>query len=272
MFVLFLSTHLFTGMTPDDIAHHIHLPEKLHLHPSLHEAYGTMFWSVKGIFDKYLGWFSGDPADLFPLPSQNKAAIMVKLVGGLDNLVAAAKKALNDTHFQWALELSSHALKVNNSCQQARNVKVEALKSLAALQKNMIARNYYLTCAKEESGIADSNPTFHARAHVIDFLPVEELFVTLRMKFQPEVCGERNTTAMFAFPDVNQTISIQLRNGVAVVKNKPLTNSDLKVTTTSSVWKQLLITHFKALVSVRDQIRIEGGIAHFMQFILCFQG
>ena len=111
---------LFTGMVPNDIAHKIQLPESLRNQSSLQQIYGTTFWSVKGIFTKYLGWFSGDPADLFSMATDEKATMMTELVGGLDNLAEAAEKALNDTKYQWALELSSHALKVNNSCTQGK--------------------------------------------------------------------------------------------------------------------------------------------------------
>ena len=263
---------LFTGMVPNDIAHVIQLPESLRNQSSLQQIYGTTFWSVKGIFTKYLGWFSGDPADLFSMATDEKATMMTELVGGLDNLAEAAVKALNDTKYQWALELSSHALKVNNSCTQARNVKVEALKALAAKQKSSISRNYYRTCAEEDSTTTSIHPSVQPNPSLVDFLPIEEIFVIFRLKYQPDMCGDRNTTAMFVFPDVNQTISIRLRNGVAVVKGELLDNADIKVTTSASVWKQLIATHFQTLMSNLQQIKIDGGIGNFLQFLSCFQG
>ena len=261
------------GLSPDDIAHRVQLPDNLRLHPYNREYYGTVFWSAKGIFNKYLGWFTGEPEDLFSIPSDDKAAMMVELAGGMGNLLESAKKSMNEKQFQWALELATHALKVDSSNQQARNLKVEALTSLAARQLSPNARNYYLTCALEASAEIDVKNTPEVEMNMIEFLPVEQHFVIFQMRFQPEVCGDRRTTVVFDFTDVKQTISVQLRNGVAIVKHKSLEKPDLKVKTTSGVWKKLLMTHFKDIGEYnKDQLNIEGGISNFKQFLGCFQG
>ena len=261
------------GLSPDDIAHRVQLPDNLRLHPYNREYYGTVFWSAKGIFNKYLGWFTGEPEDLFSIPSDDKAAMMVELAGGMGKLLESAKKSMSEKQFQWALELATHALKVDSSNQQARNLKVEALTSLAARQLSPNARNYYLTCALEESAEIDVKNTPEVEMNMIEFLPVEQHFVIFQMRFQPEICGDRRTTVVFDFKDVKQTISVQLRNGVAIVKHKSLEKPDLKLKTTSGVWKKLLMTHFKDIGEYnKDQLSIEGGISNFKQFLGCFQG
>ena len=56
------------GLTADQMIPLIlrNMPKRLKDHPYLQEFYGTFDWSIRGIFNSYLGWFSGD-ADLFPL-------------------------------------------------------------------------------------------------------------------------------------------------------------------------------------------------------------
>ena len=108
---------------------------------------------------------------------------------------------------------------------------------------------------------------------VIEFLPVEQHFVIFQIRFQPEVCGDRKTTVVFDFTDVRQKISVQLRNGVAIVKLKSLEKPDLKIKTSSGVWKKLLMTHFKDIGEYnKDQLSKNGGISNFKQFLGCFQG
>ena len=36
------------------------LPKHLEKHPFLQEFYGTVEWSVRAIFEHYMGWFSGE--------------------------------------------------------------------------------------------------------------------------------------------------------------------------------------------------------------------
>ena len=52
------------GLYPDEIADQIQLPKNISDSPYLYEFYGTVRWSVKSIFNGYLGWFSGNPSEL----------------------------------------------------------------------------------------------------------------------------------------------------------------------------------------------------------------
>ena len=47
------------GLHPDDITRMVHLPPYLAEHPFLQEFYGTVEWSVKGVFCNYIGWYNG---------------------------------------------------------------------------------------------------------------------------------------------------------------------------------------------------------------------
>ena len=55
------------GCYLDEIVSLVTLPKYLHEHPFLEQVYGTVEWSVKAIHAQYVGWFSGDPADLCPM-------------------------------------------------------------------------------------------------------------------------------------------------------------------------------------------------------------
>ena len=66
------------GFTADEIVEKVKLPNNLATHPYLIEFYGTVAWSVKGVFTSYLGWFSGNPIDLQPLTLKNKSKRMMK--------------------------------------------------------------------------------------------------------------------------------------------------------------------------------------------------
>lgn len=46
----------------------VRLPEELAVREYLGEYYGTVEWSVKSIYQGYVGWFDGDPVKLMPVP------------------------------------------------------------------------------------------------------------------------------------------------------------------------------------------------------------
>ena len=45
------------------------------------EFYGTVEWSVKGIFCNYMGWFSGKASELHPMERLEQSKALVELAG-----------------------------------------------------------------------------------------------------------------------------------------------------------------------------------------------
>ncbi|MBW1788294.1 MAG: hypothetical protein JRK53_17000 [Deltaproteobacteria bacterium] len=78
------------GLTPDEIVERVKLPDHLARQPYLYEYYGTVPWSVRGIFAVYLGWFGGNATDLFPLAPKERAQRFARLAGGEAALMDAA--------------------------------------------------------------------------------------------------------------------------------------------------------------------------------------
>merc|ERR1719232_2461343 len=89
------------GLSGREIAETVKLPPHLRGHPYLIEYYGTVEWSVRAVYHGYIGWFSGRPADLHPLPVAEDARLMVQLAGGSKNVTAHIKKAVANKQWQW---------------------------------------------------------------------------------------------------------------------------------------------------------------------------
>ena len=134
------------GERPDELVQHVKLPPHLAENPYLQEFYGSVEWTVRGIYADRAGWFDGN-ANLFPLPEKNRAAKLVGLIGGPDQVLARGREALAAGDFKWAAELADYVLANDSTNTNARKVKVQALVELGERQVNAIARNYYLSSA-----------------------------------------------------------------------------------------------------------------------------
>ena len=137
------------GMTPDQLAETITLPPHLADNPYLQPYYGCVPWSVRAIFTGYLGWFDGNPTNMFPLPQREESAEMVALVGSSTALLARAEDALANDKHQWAMQLVDHLLILDEHTQRATEIKIAAMTALAEQQINATARHYYLSYASE---------------------------------------------------------------------------------------------------------------------------
>lgn len=137
------------GLTPDELVEYVQLPERLAGKDYLQPFYGHPEWGVRSVFSGYLGWFDGNPTNLFRLSPKSEAVRVVKLAGGTNKLLKAATDALATDDNQWAAQLADHLLAINKDNSVARQIRADALTKLARGMVNATARNYYLTVARE---------------------------------------------------------------------------------------------------------------------------
>jgi len=135
------------GERPDELVRHVRLPSSLAENPYLEEFYGSVEWTVRGIYADRLGWFDGNATNLFPLPEKDRAARLVGLIGGPDQVLARGRDALTAGDFTWAAELADYVLANDGANATAKRIKARALTELGERQINAIARNYYLSSA-----------------------------------------------------------------------------------------------------------------------------
>ena len=136
------------GMTPDQLVETVKLPPELAELDYLREYYGNVEWGVRAIFSGYLGWFDGNPSNLFPLSPQEEARRVADLAGGADALLARARALLAEDP-QWAAQLCDHLLALNPADPAAMLLKADALDALARHLLTATGRNYYMTVARQ---------------------------------------------------------------------------------------------------------------------------
>jgi uncharacterized sulfatase len=137
------------GLTPDELVDYVKLPEHLANKDYLREYYGNVQWAVRQIFNAYLGWFDGNPTNLFSLSPRDEARRIADLTGGQDVLLQRAKDALTSGDYQWAAQLADYLIALNPDASAPKKIKAEALEALAEQLLTATGRNYYLTFAQE---------------------------------------------------------------------------------------------------------------------------
>src|SRR5215469_1003230 len=139
------------GRSLDEIIRHVALPPRLAGLPYLQERYGTVAWSVTGIFSQYTGWYNLNPAALNSSPRSVLHQALLDATEGPARLLDRATRALGEGQNQLALELSDIVLTALPSNWRAHRISQQALQSLAVETENPVARNIYLRAAKEST-------------------------------------------------------------------------------------------------------------------------
>lgn len=138
-----------TGLTGSEIAEELELPPVLAKQWFNRGYYGTMSHNSKAIYQRYIGWYDANPANLNPLPPEPAAKKYVAAMGGADAVLTMAKKAQEGGDLRWAATLLNHLVFADDSNKAARNMLATIYTALGYESEAGSWRNIYLTGAQE---------------------------------------------------------------------------------------------------------------------------
>ncbi len=258
------------GLYPDQIAELIKLPEHIAKSPYLYEFYGTVRWSVKSIFNGYLGWFNGNPSELDPLSRKERAIRISKLAGGDQMLLEQLYSAVKKEDMQWALELSDHLITLDYYVDEVKDLRKKALIYEGSRSSNPNKRNYFLTSALELNEDFESNILIERTEELLEQISIDTLFNVLSVRFNPELTNEE-LTACFDFSS-GITKNIDIRNDVAVVSDIKQKECDLYIKTDEIEFKKILVGFESPVSSLASgKIEVIGGSTLFLKFLSMFR-
>ena len=137
------------GLTIDDLAHSVKLPENLANKPHLREYYGRVDFAVRAYFVGTMGWFDGNPTSLSSLSPRDEAERFIKLAGGPDKVKNEVDTARSTGDYQWALQLIDRLICSTEDTNDLNKLKAKILRQHAVSQINCPTRHYYIQCANE---------------------------------------------------------------------------------------------------------------------------
>jgi len=259
------------GLYPDQIIELVDLPESIKKSPFLNEFYGTVRWSVKSIYNGYLGWFNGNPAELDPLSRKEEAQKFANLVGGEEALFLAFQNAVNDKEMQWALELSDRLMALNFSIAEVESLRREALLYIGTRSSNPNKRNYFLTSALELSDSFVSFEETERTSEGVKEISIDTIFSILSVRLNPEKVVNKNMNVCFYFSSgLRKTISI--RNQVAAISNEIANPCAISVKATELNFKMAISGLANPVMALASgDIEVDGSNTDFLQFLTYFR-
>ena len=259
------------GYYPDQIVEMVELPEDISNSPYLYEFYGTVRWSVKSIFNGYLGWFNGNPSELDPLSREEKAKRISNLAGGNDNLLSQLKAAVKDEDMQWALELSDYLIALDFFNDEVKNLRQQALIYEGSRSSNPNKRNYFLTSALELQKGFNGFPISVTNEELLEEISIDTFFDVLSVRFNPKKHNNDIFRVCFNFSS-GVTKNITLRNSVAVISNSKQIDCNITIQTKEEEFKKILMGIGNPVASIASgNITVEGGNIAFLEFLTKFQ-
>lgn len=231
--------------------------------------YGTVNHDMKAVYQRYFGWWDGNPANFNPLPPEQSAPKYVALAGGADKLLAAGKAAIKAGDYRWAAELLNKLVFAQPDNAAARGALASAYDQLGYQAESGAWRNYYLAAAATLRGTAIENVTGNGQSRsFVSAIPTSVFFDALATRFDAAKGAALNGTFQFVLPDSKETVAIVVGGGVEVPRYgvtapAPTATVTLDRKTLDDV--MLGQAQFPALMQ-SGAIRIEGDTMAFLSW------
>jgi alkyl sulfatase BDS1-like metallo-beta-lactamase superfamily hydrolase len=169
---------------------------------------------VKAIYQRYLGWYDGNPAHLWQHPPEAAAARYVQVIGGVAATVAKAREFADAGDLRFAAELASHAVFADLNDEPARALLDDVLTRLGYGAECATWRNNYLTGALELR--AAPVATVVSSAGMAPALTVTQLFDSLAIRIDGKRAWDIATSLRWHFTDSGETYRMELSNGALI--------------------------------------------------------
>lgn len=204
------------GYQGAEIAEMIQLPPAIENSWHTRGYYGSVSHNVKAIYQRYMGWFDGNPARLWPHPPAENSARYVAAMGGVDAVLAQAQHAHDTGDYRWAATLLDHIIFVESNHQAARELYANTLDQLAYTVENGTWRNFFLSGATELREGVFGSPTSVSSPELLSQLSPEEMFDSIAIRVNGPRAWDENLSLDVSFADLGKSYRLSLRNGVVI--------------------------------------------------------
>ena len=194
------------GMTPLEIAEFLEMPDEFLANEHTRGFYGDLVHNSKAVYQRYLSWYDGNPANLNKLQPTDAGKRYVDLAGGMDALLTSAQKSFDAGDYRWVAELVNHAVFADPTNVKARELQADTLEQLGYQAESATFRNAYLMGAQELRQGPPPPVEVGARARgMTRAMTIGQVFDTLAVRLMQEQVGGLATTINWNFTDMAGT-------------------------------------------------------------------
>ena len=202
------------GYTETEIAEMIRLPEALEKVWYTRQYYGTVSHNSKAVYEKYMGWYDGNPVHLAELTPSDYAKKLVEYLGDADAVMKKAREDFEKGEYQWVAQITNTLVYADPGNLQARYLCADALEQLAYRAESGPWRNAYLCAAQELRVGTNDDPATRASGvnDAIAHMTPEMIFDYLGILVDTAKVPDLTFTANIVLP--TGTYVLRVVNGV----------------------------------------------------------
>ena len=202
------------GMVGEEIAEAFQMPPALEQAWHTRGYYGSVSHNVKAVYQRYLGWYTGNPSQLWKHPPEAAAVRYVEFMGGADAVVEKARATFDAGDLRFTAEVLNHVVFAQPDHEAARELLADTYEQLGYLAENGTWRDVYLSGAFELRHGSFGTPAGTGSPDMVGALTAAQLLDSLAISVDGPRAWDLHLRLDWEVTDTGQTFRILLRNGV----------------------------------------------------------
>ncbi len=263
------------GYVGAEIAERIQLPPAIEKSWHTKGYYGSVSHNVKAVYQRYMGWFDGNPAHLWEHPPIENARRHVEFMGGAEEVLRKAQQSYDAGDYRWVAQVLNYVIFADPDNRAARDLQASTFEQLGYGAENATWRNFYLSGAYELRYGSFGTPTKTNSPTMLAALTVDQIFDALSLRVDGPKAWDLRVVTEWRITDENRTHRVELGNGVLTHYDRPegatLPDPDATFTLTRATLIRILLTgaDFGVAVAAGD-IAIDGDPAGLAKLVGVF--
>lgn len=257
------------GYTGEEISEKIALPPELNDFWPNRGYYGTLRHNSRAVYQRYMGWYSGNPSDLDNLPPEMVGPKYVEFMGGEQALLKKAKASFDKGEYRWVAEVLKHLVFANPNNQEGKLLLADALEQLGYQAESGPWRSVYLQGAYElRNGVPTAGATVTASPDTIRAMSPSMLFDYLAVRINPEKAAGKKMVINMNFTDIGEQHTLSLENAVLNHTTHYAAKPDVTLTLSKQTLDDIQLGQGTLEQKIASgEIKVQGNQQTFSDFV-----
>ena len=257
------------GYNGEEISEMITLPKSLENNWATRGYYGTLRHNSRAVYQRYMGWYNGNPSDLNNLPPVMVAKKYMKFMGGEQQVIEMAQKSFDKGEYRWVAEVMKHAVFANPDSIASKELLADAFEQLGYQSESGPWRSVYLMGAFElRNGVPSGGGTATATPDTIRAMTPDMIFDYFAVRLNAEKAEDKVFSINIDFTDLDNQYTLSVENSVLNYTRKQEKSADVSVVMDMAIMNDIQLKETTFDQAVKDgKIKISGDTKVFTGFL-----
>ncbi len=257
------------GYTGIEISNMIKLPPELDKAWYNRGYYGSVKHDTRAVYQRYMGFYDGNPSTLDQLPPADAAKKYVEYMGGAAAVIQKARMDFDKGEYRWVAEALKHVVFADSGNKDAKELLADAYEQMGYQAESGPWRSIYLQGAFElRNGVPKAGGINTASPDTIRAMPPEMTFDYFSVRLNAEKAAGKKIALNVDFTDLKKAYSLVIENSVLNYATRKVEKADVAVTLTKDTLDRIQlreITPDQAISS--GAMKVTGNREAFAEFL-----